>query len=470
MSPGPPRRRRAPPRRLVALTLASAACFADLGAQGQLSATSTTGPEPDTGTTAEPATSEPDPVCGDGLVEAPEQCDAGPLNGDWAACKSDCTLASCGDGLRGPTEDCDGGDDCLADCTVVRCGDGLVNVLDEQCDDGNDDDADGCTHTCRLNGCGDGLLQEGEACDHGEFNVDDGACTSMCVAAACGDGFRHIGEACDDGNLEDLDGCSSTCALDSCVANTEPDPDEQCQVADDNCTDRCLFNVCGDGYPALTESCDDGNPVGGDGCSPSCQLEVCGDGIWVPGEACDDGNLVGGDGCSATCQRDAYFVFVTAERFSGALGTLDAADQRCQEAATAAELPGLYRAWISFPGDPPAARLNKAKVPYVLPGTPPVVVADDWLALVSGALAHPINRTADATELAEGLSCSDPANLAWTHTRATGSPFPGDPCSGWLLNSGQAVAGLVHATNLGWTEGCPTVSCAQELRLYCVEQ
>ena len=72
--------------------------------------------------------------------------------------------------------------------------------------------------------------------------------------------------------------------------------------------------------------------------------------------------------------------------------------------------------------------------------------------------AHAIDHTAAGVALTGGLACDAPADLAWTHTRATGSPFPADPCSGWLLGSGTAVAGLVHASNLGWTEGCPTRS------------
>jgi cysteine-rich repeat protein len=215
--------------------------------------------------------------------------------------------------------------------------------------------------------------------------------------------------------------------------------------------------------------CDDGNPVVGDGCTPDCQLEVCGDGLLVAGEACDDGNQIAGDGCSPTCERDAYFVFVTAETFSGALGNIAAADARCQDSAAAAGLPGTYRAWLTFPGEPPAASFDRHDAPYVLPGSL-AVVADGWLGLVSGALAHAIDRTAAGEELTGDVACNDAKNLAWTHTRATGSPFPGEPCSGWLLGSGTAVAGLVHATNLGWTEGCPDVDCAQKLHLYCVEQ
>ncbi|MCY0986336.1 DUF4215 domain-containing protein [Nannocystis sp. ILAH1] len=446
--------------------LALAGCFSDLGPGDGPPPGQTGDGDPTTTTTSEVTTGAAS-VCGDGLLQAGEQCDAGPLNGDWAICKTDCTVAACGDGFLAPTEVCDGGDDCLPDCTFVRCGDGIVNQSDEQCDDGNRDDSDACAHTCRETGCGDGVLQDGEICDHGPHNGDTAACTTACTLAACGDGFVGPGEACEPADADPP--CDATCALASCVANTDPEPGEECQVTEDGCTDNCLLNVCGDGLLALTETCDDGNLVFGDGCTPDCQLEMCGDGLLVAGEACDDGNQAEGDGCSATCERDAYFVFVTAETFSGALGTVAATDDRCQKSAKDAKLPGTYRAWLSFPGAPPAADFARHDAPYVLPGslTP---VADDWLDLVDGDLAHAIDHTADGVALTGGLACSEPADLAWTHTRATGSPFPGEPCSGWLLGSGTAVAGLVHATNLGWTEGCPAVDCSQKLRLYCVEQ
>ncbi|MDC0722170.1 DUF4215 domain-containing protein [Nannocystis bainbridge] len=452
------------PAPVLLAALLAAGCFADLGPGEPQQQTA----GPDTSTTGPvEATTGPAAVCGDGLVQPGEQCDAGPLNGDWAICKTDCTVAACGDGLRGPTEACDGGDDCLDDCTLVRCGDGLVNQASEQCDDGNRDDSDACASTCLPVGCGDGLLQDGEVCDHGPHNADTAACTSTCTLAACGDGFVGPGEACEPSDADPA--CGLTCALVSCLANDEPERGEQCQVADDGCTERCLFDVCGDNFDVLAEQCDDGNLVGGDGCTSDCQLELCGDGVLVAAEACDDGNLDAGDGCSATCERDASFVFVTEGTFSGALGNADAADAACQAEADAAALPGTYRAWLTFPGDPPAASFERYPLPYLLPGSL-APVASSWLTLVDGDLDHPIDRTAAGLELPGDLACSDPANLAWTHTRATGSPFPGNPCSGWLLDNGTAVAGLVHATGLGWTEGCPDIACAQQLHLYCIQQ
>ncbi|HUS66684.1 MAG TPA: lectin-like protein [Kofleriaceae bacterium] len=61
------------------------------------------------------------------------------------------------------------------------CGNGLVEA-DEECDDGDDVDEDACAG-CQLARCGDGILRAGvEECDHG--GAPDDSCTETCVACA----------------------------------------------------------------------------------------------------------------------------------------------------------------------------------------------------------------------------------------------------------------------------------------------
>jgi len=100
---------------------------------------------------------------------------------------------------------------------VGVCGDGVLDA-GEQCDDGNSVDGDACTNECTIAVCGDGVVHEGvEACDDGPENSDTKACTSMCELASCGDGLVHEGvEACDDGNANESDECTSLCAPPSC--------------------------------------------------------------------------------------------------------------------------------------------------------------------------------------------------------------------------------------------------------------
>lgn len=87
--------------------------------------------------------------------------------------------AVCGDGLLDPDEQCDAGPDlddegpCTLDCTLAVCGDGKVHVGVEACDLGvnNSDAYGGCGATCQRNAfCGDGQLDPGEQCDAGAQN------------------------------------------------------------------------------------------------------------------------------------------------------------------------------------------------------------------------------------------------------------------------------------------------------------
>src|SRR5215208_4195622 len=127
--------------------------------------------------------------------------------------------------------------------------------------------------------------------------------SALCVAAAlsacsvdaasftpslCGDGFQAANEQCDDANLIDGDGCDS----------------------------NCLMTGCGNGIVTAGEQCDDGTketepcPYGPTSacviCSATCQAVIgsplfCGDGMQQSAEACDDGNSTCG-ACSADCQ------------------------------------------------------------------------------------------------------------------------------------------------------------------------
>jgi cysteine-rich repeat protein len=124
-------------------------------------------------------------VCGDGVVQAGEWCDASDLadndceslgfGGGEVTCAGDCSFnttgcTECGDGVLDPAEACDGsdlaGDTCTslgfdsgdllcdADCALdlsgcVGCGNGVVEG-GEACDDGNRDPGDGCSADCQL--------------------------------------------------------------------------------------------------------------------------------------------------------------------------------------------------------------------------------------------------------------------------------------------------------------------------------
>ncbi len=93
-----------------------------------------------------------------------------------------------------------------------RCGDGQVQA-GEECDDGsaNGEGGSDCTKECDLDWCGNGHVGAGEACDDGnDVDCDDG-CNNDCIIPSCGDGVVQCGEECDDGNQTDGDSCDKNC-------------------------------------------------------------------------------------------------------------------------------------------------------------------------------------------------------------------------------------------------------------------
>ena len=462
----------AAPARLLACSLGLASCFVD---DGPSEATTGDGSSGASGSETGEPTGEP-PMCGDGEMQGGELCDAGPLNSLYGACTPLCLPNFCGDGFPGPSEACDDGnkledDLCRNNCSPALCGDGIVQP-GEDCDDGNGAEDDACSTACAAPGCGDGLLGAGEQCDLGERNADDGHCTTTCLKPSCGDGIVQPGEACDPGGAT----CNEQCRIPTC-GNGMLDAGEPCDGASDTCTDFCSPARCGDGYKQPGELCDDGNGVAGDDCTPDCQPSICGDGLHASDELCDDGVDVPGDGCDDRCERDALFVFVTSQTYQGGgIGGLSGADAHCQKLAAQAGLPGAYMAWLSDGTASPATRFHKSELPYILPaGEQGVgsVVAMDWIDLVDGALERPLQVTEYGATVGPGESCDAPDLLAWTHTDATGGALPGAThCGGWKFQDTESTgaAGIITRTNLGWTSGCPSVSCANTLHLYCVEQ
>ena len=221
--------------------------------EGTGSAGATTGENTGTTSAGDTSTGEPTtgpgPACGDGTVDAGEDCDDGADNADDASCTSACKMAA--------------------------CGDGQVQAGVEGCDDGNQVDDDACSDACALASCGDGEVQAGEACDDGNQSLTD-ECLSTCVLASCGDGALQAGvELCDDGNPDEADAC-----LNSCVPAK-----------------------CGDAVvQAGVEECDDANAEETDACLASCKSAKCGDAVVQGGvEECDDGNIDNTDGCTTTC-------------------------------------------------------------------------------------------------------------------------------------------------------------------------
>jgi cysteine-rich repeat protein len=125
-------------------------------------------------------------------------------------------LPTCGDGILDPGETCDppglpqppNGNDCQPSCTY--CGDGITQAP-EQCDDGNSDGGDGCRNDCTIPVCGDGILDPGETCEPPGSPAGPHGYPCRMDCTVCGDAVTQPGGSCDDGNTVDADACSNLC-------------------------------------------------------------------------------------------------------------------------------------------------------------------------------------------------------------------------------------------------------------------
>lgn len=146
------------------------------------------------------------PNCGDGLVEADEQCDEGPANGEqMSCCQTDCYFRALGESCRAAVGVCDREEVCSGESG--QCPADAKRSAGDPCPT----DSDLCTQDI----C-DG---SGDACTHPDFDL------------VCGDGRICGPEKCDDGGALRADGCAPSCEVEylldtgrsACITRTTAD-------------------------------------------------------------------------------------------------------------------------------------------------------------------------------------------------------------------------------------------------------
>ncbi len=229
-------------------------------------------------------------VCGNGIKESGEQCDAGTQNG------VQCSVAH--SGLQCTY--------CTTECTNRNysppplCGNGYVES-GEQCDDGNKVSQDNCSSTC--------VAETHYGCQNKACAVLQGFGTNTCTnnsqcLVVCGDGVKDSNEQCDDGNKVDNDTCNNSCqTLQQSCTSTKPFCAQGGKAAccggnQWTCTleNNCSCYCSGSTYVRGVTSCPTyiTNP-----CVPPAS--ICGNGVKEASEQCDDGNFADGDVCSSAC-------------------------------------------------------------------------------------------------------------------------------------------------------------------------
>jgi hypothetical protein len=168
--------------------------------------------------------------------------------------------------------------------------------------------------------------------------------------------------------------------------------------------------------------------------------------------------------CNGTlaCERIA---FVTRAKFTGNLGGLAGADQKCVDAAKS--IPGLggraFRAWLSDSLSSAKDRLPKGTQNYRR--TDKTIVATNFVDLLDGTVALPIALDEKSTM----LDTDSLERTVWTGTSKTGEKDEftcRDWTSGDIMQTGNY--GDSQSTDLTWTSS-GTSSCNAPRHLYCLE-
>jgi cysteine-rich repeat protein len=201
--------------------------------------------------------------------------------------------------------------------------------------------------------------------------------------------------------------------------------------------------------------------------------DQCGDGDLDDGEECDDKGTADGDGCSHVCLKEFRRVFVTSQNFTGDLDGIAGADSKCQEAASNAGIPGIFRAWLSSSESSPAQNFVKSTVPYR--DVMDEVIVDDWESLVAVGSGSSLKASIYRTEFGE-VATSGPHPcipsdivLVWSNTTGVGAQLSADrSCTNWT-GVGEGGVGRLGPLDDTWTQSCP-VPCATLAPLYCFEQ
>ena len=241
----------------------------------------------------------------DGVVDMVDNC---PLTANADQADTD------GDSIGDACQDTDG--DGIIDvsdiCPVISNpdqadddNDGIGNFCD-YCNDKDQDSfgvdkmgsgfgASQCSGSCPTGlGCTDPIQDNCPASTLGAV-VDATGCEVVLAVPSCGDGTISDTESCDDGNEVGGDGCNGMCALET---------GWECLTAGQPCT---LM-------PVTPHACNNNGNCDANEDSSTCPLEcppplqsVCGNGLHEAGESCDDGNMVNDDGCSSECHLEDYW-------------------------------------------------------------------------------------------------------------------------------------------------------------------
>ena len=151
-------------------------------------------------------------------------------------------------------------------------------------------------------------------------------------------------------------------------------------------------------------------------------------------------------------------VFVSSALRTGNIGGVAGADALCTTLATAANLGGTYRAWLSVAGADAVDHITSAGPWQLVSGE---IVADGKAGLTSGALKHLIDKDEN------GATPPFEEDRAWTGTGANGR-YAGPDCAMWA-GGGNGLVGEARNNGTGQWGALGNEACGAQNRIYCFE-
>ena len=254
-----------------------------------------------------------------------------------------------------------------------------------------------------------------------------------------------------------LMGALSACGSDDDPKKPGPSVDAAADVVSDSAVDAAADASADSGSDAGTDS----GP--GDAAADSTPVDSGVDG--APGDAQPDSPADATADAPADAGPDAApkpnYAFVTStkvtpgdlDKVTGATSGLDGADILCNQAASAAALPGNYVAWLSAVGTDAIDRLTGARGWMRTDGVP---FADQPSMFSTGAHWVPLNHDENGVEVSE---------LVVTGTSGSGKGS-GTLCGGWASTTGSTVGASSNEMGRTWTSS-KVPSCSGSYRLYC---
>lgn len=149
-------------------------------------------------------------------------------------------------------------------------------------------------------------------------------------------------------------------------------------------------------------------------------------------------------------------IFVTTSVWTGDLGGLSGADEKCNVEAKSHGLSGTYQALLGSAAGRPATRSIHYPLPYF--SETAAYLNSDFHDLFNSGPDNPVN--------------SNPLLHAWTGLTSTGM-LTGEDCNGWTDSSSgsNGSAGKVDAVGSAWlNDSSPPSPCSEKFSLYCIEQ